>query len=127
MREKTAVITAVGLIAYISHYRAKEQRSKHKRYDESLNPFDKELPVSALLQCIPGAYACQKEHYRHIKRTAENDETAYGLIGMEKEIIQFSPRVKRLCSMIRDQQKYYQASDVIDIVFAHVLQFQSVI
>lgn len=46
---------------------------------------------------------------------------------MEKEIIELSPRVKCLCGMVRDQQKYYQASDVIDIVFAHVLQFQSVI
>ena len=119
MREKASGITAVCLIAYIGHYRAKEQRAEHKRNDKPLNPFDKELPVSTLLQRIPGAYSGQKEHHGHIERTAKHDEAAYGLIRMEKVIIQLSPRVKRLCGMIRDQQKYDQASYVIYIVFSH--------
>ena len=119
MREKSSVITAVGLISYIGHDRAKEKRAEHKRNDKSLNPFDKELPESTLLQCITCTDSRQKEHYRHIERTAENDETAYGLIRMEKVIIQLSPRVKGLCGMIRDQQKYDQASYVIYIVFSH--------
>ena len=120
MREKATGITAVCLIAYIGHNGAKEQRAEHKRNDEPLNPFDNELPVSTLLQRIPCTDPRQKEHYRHIERAAENDEAAYGLIRMKKEIIQLSPSVKCLCGMIRDQQKYDQASYVIDIVFSHI-------
>ena len=120
MREKSSIIAAVGLIAYIGHDRAKEQRAEYKRNDKPLNPFDKELPVSTLLQRITCADPRQKEHYRHIERTAKNDEAAYGLIRMEKIIIQLSPSVKSLGGMIRDQQKYDQASYVIDIVFSHI-------
>ena len=124
MREETAVITAVGLIAYIGHDRTKDQSTEHKRYDESFYPFGNELPVRTLLQRIPGTYSCQKEHYGHIERTAENNETAYDLVGTKKKIIQLSPGVKCLCGMIRDQQQYDQASDVIDIMFSHVLYFK---
>ena len=124
MREKTSVITAVGLIAYIGHDRTKDQSTEHKRYDESFYPFGNELSVRTLLQRIPGTYSCQKEHYGHIERTAENDKTAYDLVGMKKEIIQLSPGVECLCGMIRDQQQYDQASDVINIMFSHILQFK---